>query len=690
MKIQKSTHGISYALFLIFAGMVILSGLQPFQASAQEVSIASGTCLVNSGIMQVMRNTSLINTGKLTNDTSGSIQLTGNWQNNGTYIGAAGSNVTLDGDSAQTIGGSSETSFSNLTLNNSGNITLSNNIGINGILDFQFGLLTTGTYVATIGPAGTITGAGESRFVNGNLAIIFETPALKQFPIGNDRDYGPLSLQYDSLTGTSVVTAGLLETPLTGTLPPGVTLLTTNRSWTVTQTGGSNFQYFLTLDPSEVNPTHSVVMLKQDADTIAAYGTIKPLYTNTKALTSFSEFGLGEGTGYDMLGGVLYHNPAGTPIDSTWVTAKQNNLPFDSMHTRLAGNYAFSNIPNGTYTLSERTSKAWLTVNATDALKVQRHAAGLERLTEPVRLQAADVDNNSRIEEKDATRIKRRFVSLDNYFDLGDWTFAKSSGGDTVIIRDAHANQDIYGLCVGDVNGSNIPGTEGAGAGFLALEQNEIIRAAPGEVIDIPVKVSGAAIIGAISLVAAYPKNLMQVNEIKTEHGTPYDTTRDNQVRIAWSETSPLSLGKDQTMITLVVKISEQFSKNDQIRLTLDKESEIANAEGDVFDTLILNIPTILYKWGEGIEDKVPAVKFEVYPVPNNGEFTAEITSADQKTFSIRIYNQLGQVVHELKEIRVKGKRVLRFELGNLPGGIYTVVLKNDAGSATRKIVISH
>ena len=143
-------------------------------------------------------------------------------------------------------------------------------------------------------------------------------------------------------------------------------------------------------------------------------------------------------------------------------------------------------------------------------------------------------------------------------------------------------------------------------------------------------------------------------------------------------------------MITLVVKISEQFSKNDQIRLTLDKESEIANAEGDVFDTLILNIPTILYKWGEGIEDKVPAVKFEVYPVPNNGEFTAEITSADQKTFSIRIYNQLGQVVHELKEIRVKGKRVLRFELGNLPGGIYTVVLKNDAGSATRKIVISH
>jgi len=690
MNMQKSFHGISYASFLIFAGMLMVSGIRPLQSPAQVVNIVGGTCLVNSGNLFVENNASIVNTGTFTNDTTGSVQLTGNWQNNGTYIGAVGSNVTFNGVVPQTIGGTSETSFSNLTLNNSGNITLSNNIGINGILDFQFGLLTTGTYVATIGPAGTITGAGESRFVNGNLAMIFETPALKQFPIGNDRDYGPLSLQYDSLTGTSVVTAGLFETPLTATLPSGITLLTTNRSWTVTQTGGSSFQYFLTLDPSGLDPVHSVVMLKQDADTIASFGTTRPQFTNTKPLTSFSEFGLGEGTGYDMLGGVLYHNPASTPIDSTWVTVKQNNLPLDSMRTRPAGTYAFSNIPNGTYTISERTSKAWLTVNATDALKVQRHSAGFEILTEPVRLQAADVDNNKQINEKDATRIKRRFVSLDNYFDLGDWTFAKPSGGDTVIIRDAHANQDIWGLCVGDVNGSNIPGTGGAGAGFLALEQNEIIRAAPGEVIEIPVKVSRAAIIGAISIVAAYPKNLMQINEIKTEHGTPYDTTRDNQVRLAWSETSPLSLGKDQTMITLVVKISEQFSKNDQIRLTLDKVSEIANAEGDVFDTLILTAPTIIYKYGEGVEDKMQAVKFEVYPVPNNGEFTVEITSADQKTFSIRIYNQLGQVIHEVKEIRVKGKRVQRIGLGNLPGGIYTMVLQNDAGSATRKIVISH
>ena len=136
--------------------------------------------------------------------------------------------------------------------------------------------------------------------------------------------------------------------------------------------------------------------------------------------------------------------------------------------------------------------------------------------------------------------------------------------------------------------------------------------------------------------------------------------------------------------------LSEQFSKNDQIRLTLDKESEIANSEGVAFDTLILNFPMIIYKYGEGMEDNKPATKFEVYPVPNNGEFNAEITSADQKIFSIRIYNQLGQVIREVKDIIVKGKKIQRFEQGNLPNGIYTVVLRNETGSETRKIVIKH
>jgi len=56
---------------------------------------------------------------------------------------------------------------------------------------------------------------------------------------------------------------------------------------------------------------------------------------------------------------------------------------------------------------------------------------------------------------------------------------------------------------VGDVNGSNNPGTRAKSGGMLALDQNEIIKASPGDIIEIPVRVSGDANIGAISMVAA-------------------------------------------------------------------------------------------------------------------------------------------------------------------------------------------
>ncbi len=686
---QKSPHGISYKSLLILAGMLIVSGVQPFQVSAQEVNIGSGACLVNSGTMVVVNNAGIVNTGTITNIATGAISLSGNWQNDGVYSGAAGSTVALEGDSAQTIGGANATTFSNLTLNNSSGFTLLNNIGVNGILDFQGGLLTTGNFLVTIGSAGSISGAGASQYVNGKLAVTYGAPASKFFPVGKGGNYHPLTLQYTSITGTSVVTAEQFETPLTGALPSGITLLTTNRSWTITQTGGSSLQYFLTLDPIGLTPTHSVMMLKQDAGTIASFATNSPYYTNTGALTTFSEFGLGEGQGYNLMGSFRYPNSAHTPLDSTGVIIKQNNIPLDATLTGQAGSFAFSNKTNGTYTISASTTRPWSGVNATDALKVRRHYTGIETLTEPVRLQAADVDNNNLINDKDEIKIKRRFAGLDNYFEHGDWTFAKPTGGDTVIISGSHVNQNFYGLCVGDVTGSNIPGTGSTGSGFLALVYNDTIKASPGEVIEIPLKVTSEAIIGAISIVAAYPGNLMQVNDVKIQEGTPY-YTGNNGLRMAWSEASPLSLSKDQTMITLVVKISEQFSKNDQIRLTLDKESEIANSEGVAFDTLILNFPMIIYKYGEGMEDNKPATKFEVYPVPNNGEFNAEITSADQKIFSIRIYNQLGQVIREVKDIIVKGKKIQRFEQGNLPNGIYTVVLRNETGSETRKIVIKH
>ena len=145
-------------------------------------------------------------------------------------------------------------------------------------------------------------------------------------------------------------------------------------------------------------------------------------------------------------------------MDVVKVVLKQGTSRVDSVMTDATGHYAFTEVANGIYVVLAYTSKPWNSVNATDAVKVQRHFAGLEIITEPVKLQAADVNLSNSINATDAVKIKRRFSGLDNYFDRGDWTIAKpSTESDTIIVNGANIIQDFYILCVGDVNGSNIP-----------------------------------------------------------------------------------------------------------------------------------------------------------------------------------------------------------------------------------------
>ncbi|MFZ4707576.1 MAG: C10 family peptidase, partial [Bacteroidales bacterium] len=159
---------------------------------------------------------------------------------------------------------------------------------------------------------------------------------------------------------------------------------------------------------------------------------------------------------FPVTGTFLYNNSANTLLDSMMVMIAQNNISIDSALTNDTGIYQFPHVLENTYTIEVHSNKPFAGVNATDALKIQRHFAGLETIIEPVRLQAADVNNSNSINGTDALKIKRRFAGMDATFERGDWTFAKPVvGGDTIIINGSNVIQDFYGLCVGDVNGSN-------------------------------------------------------------------------------------------------------------------------------------------------------------------------------------------------------------------------------------------
>jgi len=147
----------------------------------QSIFVAStvfGQGLVNNGAYLSITSAAVVTLdgtgGNLTNsgtiDISGKMYVNGNWTNNAT-INAAGSTIFMEGTTAQTIGGTSPTTFHNLTMQNTFSTSPQIALGINANVDNQLTIdpgnnVSLSTYTLTLGK--DIANPGELLPVNGS------------------------------------------------------------------------------------------------------------------------------------------------------------------------------------------------------------------------------------------------------------------------------------------------------------------------------------------------------------------------------------------------------------------------------------------------------------------------------------------------------------------------------------------
>ena len=382
--------------------------------------------------------------------------------------------------------------------------------------------------------------------------------------------------------------------------------------------------------------------------------------------------------GWQLNGAFVYNNESTTPLDNVKVVLFQNTIRKDSVTTNASGTFQFSQVQNGTYIVKPYTGKPWAGVNATDAVKIQRHFTGLELLTEPVRLLAADVNLSDFINTTDAVKVKRRFAMMDNSFDRGDWTFAKpATGGDTVVINNANLTRNFYGLCVGDVNGSNIPSPGKSLKQQVEIISEGIVEVSPGQVFELPVRVRNAMQLTAISLVIPYPEDLLEVKDVMMNQGTLLYNLIDGEIRIAWSEIQPLTLNAGDIMLILKLSAKEKFTGNKTIDLHPAIESELADGNGEAISAAALSILTIKPFNAYSIDDSNDLISFcKVYPNPAQDVLNIEIQLKSQADCGLQIIDATGKIV-----INIPGKRMesgtakLKVYTSKLPDGLYSLKL---------------
>ncbi|MEI7982246.1 MAG: T9SS type A sorting domain-containing protein, partial [Bacteroidota bacterium] len=393
--------------------------------------------------------------------------------------------------------------------------------------------------------------------------------------------------------------------------------------------------------------------------------------------------------GLNITGSFQYNNNANTVLDSVWVILKQNGIKADSVQTNVSGQYAFIGKNSAIYTIGANSTKPWGGVNATDAIKVERHFVGIELLSVPVRWMAGDVNNSNFINATDATKIKRRFVGLESSFARGDWVFAKPTGGDTVILASTNIVQDFQGLCVGDVNGSYIPMPGDWTPRQVKMASPGTIEVSPGQTFELPINAASDMIIGAVSLFIPYPVDLLEAIQVSMEQGSPVFNITNGEIRIAWSEVEPLNLKAEETLLTLRLRAKESFTGDQLIELHPTNDSELADDIGKPL--LRAELSTLIIKplKPNGTDEQIGTVSsFRVYPNPAQDVVFVEATLESQAECGFQMMNGVGREVKTIPVKRFdKGTIRLSINTSDLPNGLYSLKISFDAESGQKQIL---
>ena len=190
-------------------------------------------------------------------DLDGKIKLEGDWANNATS-GSVFINVDTDGEvqfkgtNVHAVSGN-QTDYEKLTLNTTGNVTLSTAASANGDLVLTNGLLVLGTNNLTLGSSSAISGTPTSSNMvvansTGELRKTFTGTGSFTYPIGDNTstvEYSPITLNFASGTFGGSAYAGAR---VTNAKHPNNASTTgyINRYWSLSQSNISAFSCALT------------------------------------------------------------------------------------------------------------------------------------------------------------------------------------------------------------------------------------------------------------------------------------------------------------------------------------------------------------------------------------------------------------------------------------------------------------
>ena len=339
------------------------SGTQIFSKTAGTIS-NTVHFTVNSGAILNMGTSYPTGSGNFTLASGGGLNLgsangitqssaLGNVQVTGTRSFSTSGNYTYNGLTGQNSGDGLPATVNNLTLNNSYHLTLTDSVGVSGILTLFSGHIITGANEVWVTNSATssINSYSSANYIVGNLRRNTNSSGSYDFPIGTSSNYELISITLNSTAGFSNLAGAFVAGDPTPTnLPAGLNYngkyfnkMVNNGYWTLTPntnmtSGTYDIQLFAMGQTNTTSTDSSDYILLKRHDNSANWSINNPniisqhahgnsVETSSTGLTTFSHFGQAMRAGTVLPISLIYFNAKlnGNQVDLSWSTAAEIN-----------------------------------------------------------------------------------------------------------------------------------------------------------------------------------------------------------------------------------------------------------------------------------------------------------------------------------------------------------------------------
>ncbi len=374
-----------------------------------------------------------------------------------------------------------------------------------------------------------------------------------------------------------------------------------------------------------------------------------------------------------ITGTVLYHNDVTNPLPDIVIDLiDSNNNTIATTTTNNIGEFEFTNVPSGVFTLRGSTSIPVGDINLIDASLILQNINGTYTFADESESNAADVNGSGNITYGDYILTVNGYLTQGNPFPTDEWQFEEVSIEFTSRSSGQTANTTMWATATGDVEGEWLPG--GRNIDDFYSSDQAVTQVADQEV-ELVIGSDFDELIGGFHLNFVYPVDKIDIVDIYgPDENFYYDI--DNQtgeLTAIWLDENEIPGQKffGETLFRVIVKQNGDFNRIDEGVFSLKDEGMVLDSDLNVIENIQISLPKI-----STVANQSEVLVATSYPNPVTDILNIKITSPESKNAEIHIYNIQGQLIQTENTRIYEGTQLININTDNLHLGHYFYMIK--------------